>query len=118
LKKITRLYGRLRNPRKNVIPIQGIRTNQQQERNNIDWHRKKGITGPARRNGEKPSSDRRSPTLLGNPQFAEFEWENPPDGELTDGIDDESIVNRKEEAYATDEGQDVAVFTENSQSTC
>jgi len=69
------------------------------------------ITAPARRHSEQTSSHRRSVMLLGNTQFPEFEWENPPEGELTDGSDDESIVRKKEEAYATKEDQDVAVFT-------
>lgn len=56
---------------------------------------------------ERPHFDLK---LLAATQFPEFEWENPPDLELTDGSDDDSTVRKKEEAYATKEDQDVAVF--------
>jgi hypothetical protein len=51
-------------------------------------------------------------------QFPDFELESLPDGELTDGSDDDSTVRKKEEAYATKEDQDVAVFMDIAKRLC
>jgi len=45
-------------------------------------------------------------------QFPNIEFESIPEGELTDGNDDDSTVRKKEEAFTTKEDRDVAVFTD------
>jgi len=69
-----------------------------------------GVESPMKLKGdahEKPQFDLK---LMGMTHFPDFELESIPDGELTDGSDDDSTVRKKEEAYATKEDQDVAVF--------
>ena len=45
-------------------------------------------------------------------QFPNIEFESIPEGEFTDGNDDDSTARKKEEAFTTKEDLDVAVFTD------
>ena len=65
---------------------------------------------PTKLKGESPEKPKFDLKLMGMTHFPDFELDSIPDGELTDGSDDDSTVRKKEEAYATKEDQDVAVF--------